>query len=324
MSQEFRLDRFESRRAELKGRVRVTPLICSDELSASTGCPVHLKAESLQITHAFKIRAAYGALLPRLDEARRRGVVTGSSGNFAQGLAFAGRELGVPVTVVMLEKSAPYKVDATRRLGAEVVFCPNDFAQRPIWVERIHREQGKLALSSYDDVETILGNGSLALEIVEQCPDVDVVLAPTSGGGLLAGVAAVIKQARPQAKVYGVQPEVIPAVKRSLERGEPTEVPNATSVADGIVANKPGKITFPLIQKYVDDVLLVSEREIVEAMAESFVQEKLVVEPAGAVTVAALRRYGNPARARRNIVAILSGGNVEPKRFLELVGSVSH
>jgi threonine dehydratase len=135
-------------------------------------------------------------------------------------------------------------------------------------------------------------------------------------------VAAVIKQARPQAKVFGVQPEVIPAVKRSLERGELTEVPNATSVADGIVANKPGKITFPLIQKFVDDVLLVSEQEIVAAMAQLFAQDKLVVEPAGALTVAALRRYGNPAGAGRNIVAVLSGGNVEPKRFLKLVGSL--
>lgn len=299
--------------------MRVTPLVLSDGLSAATGCSVFLKAESVQTTHSFKIRAAYGTLLPRLEEARRRGVVTGSSGNFAQGLAYAGRELGVPVTVVMLEQSAPYKVEATRRLGAEVVFCPNDFAQRPVWVERIHREQGKLALSSYDDEDTILGNGSLALEIVEPCPDVDVVLAPASGGGLLAGVAAVIKQARPKAKVYGVQPEVIPAMKRSLERGEVTEVRNATSVADGIVANKPGQITFPLIQKYVDDVLLVSEREIVEAMAQLFVQDKLVIEPAGALTVAALRRYGNPAPGGRNIVAVLSGGNVEPKRFLELV-----
>lgn len=323
MAPNFELQRFAARRAELGNNVRATPLIFSDAISGPTSCSVYLKAESLQITHAFKIRAAYGALLPRLEEARKRGVVTGSSGNFAQGLAYAGRELGVPVTVVMLEQSVPYKVEATRRLGAKVVFCPNDFAQRPVWVERIHREQGKLALSSYDDEETILGNGSLALEVLEQCSEVDVVLAPASGGGLLAGVAAVIKQARPQAKVYGVQPEVIPAVKRSLERGELTAVPNATSVADGIVANKPGKITFPLIQKYVDDVLLVREQEIVEAMAHLFVHEKLVVEPAGALTVAALRRYGNPARAGRNIVAILSGGNVEPKRFLELVGSVS-
>jgi threonine dehydratase len=323
MAPDFGLRRFEATRAELGARVRVTPLVPAEGLRASTGCSVYLKAESLQITHAFKIRAAYGALLPRLEDARKRGVVTGSSGNFAQGLAYAGRELGVPVTVVMLERSASYKVEATKRLGAEVVFCPNDFAQRPVWVERIQREQGKLALSSYDDEETILGNGSLALEIVEQCPEADVVLAPASGGGLLAGVAAVIKQRRPQAKVYGVQPEVIPAMKRSLERGEPTEVPNAESVADGIAANKPGKVTFPIIRKYVDDVLLVSEREIVEAMAHLFEQDKLVVEPAGAVAVAALRRYGNPAHAGRNIVAILSGGNVEPKRFQELVDSVT-
>jgi len=132
MAPKFALQQFEARHAELGARVCVTPLVFSDGISGSTGCSTYLKAESLQITHSFKIRAAYGTLLPRLEEARKCGVVTGSSGNFAQGLAYAGRELGVPVTVVMLERSTPYKVEATRRLGAEVVFCPNDFAQRPI------------------------------------------------------------------------------------------------------------------------------------------------------------------------------------------------
>jgi len=200
----FTLEDFEQARALLGGRVRETPLLFSDALSAASGHEVYLKAECFQLTHSFKIRAALGGLLPQLEEARRRGVVTGSSGNFAQGIAYAGRALGVPVTVVMLERSAPNKVEAARRLGAEIVFCPNDFAARGKTVERLSREQGKLIVHSFDDAGTIRGNGTLGFELLEQLPALDTVLVPTSGGGLLSGVAAVIKQCRPQVEVYGV------------------------------------------------------------------------------------------------------------------------
>ena len=315
----FTTQEFSRTREELADRVRVTPLVRSDALTAAVGAEVSLKLESLQLTHSFKVRGAYGALLPRLEEARRCGVVTGSSGNFAQGIAYAARELGVKVTVVMLERSAPYKVEAARRLGAEIVFCPNDFSQRAQWVERIHREQGKLILHSYDDEHTIRGNGSLGFEIVEQLPDVDAVLVPTSGGGLLAGLAAVVKQLRHQVKVYGVQPENLPAMKVSLEKGERTRVEITPSMADGIVADVPGQLNFPLIQKYVDDVFLVSEEEIARAVAHLFLQEKLVVEPSGALTVAALQRYWPRGGGEKKIVAVLSGGNVQFERLVEIV-----
>jgi threonine dehydratase len=315
----FTLEEFRHTRSDLSGRVRVTPLVASDGLSAHAGGQVFLKAESLQLTHSFKIRGAYGALLPRLDEARRCGAVTGSSGNFAQGLAYAARELGVRVTVVMLERSAPYKVEAARRLGAEIVFCPSDFARRAETVERLAHEQGKLILHSYDDEHTIRGNGSLGFEILEQLPEVDAVLAPCSGGGLLAGVAAVVKQLRPQVKVYGVQPERLPAMRVSRERGERTRVEVTPSVADGIVADIPGQLNFPLIEKYADDILLVSDEEIVRAMAHLFLQEKLIAEPSGALTVAALQRYWPARGTGQKVVAVLSGGNVEFERLVGLV-----
>ncbi|MBI4466999.1 MAG: threonine/serine dehydratase [Acidobacteria bacterium] len=319
----FTLKEFEEVRAGLRDRVRITPLLSSDSLSAQTGHRVYLKAESFQLTHSFKIRAAYGGLLPRLAEARRRGVVTGSSGNFAQGIAYAGRELGVAVTVVMLERSAPYKVEAARCLGAEIVFCPNEFSERVAMVERIHREQGKLIVHSFDDEGTICGNGTLGFELVEQLPEVEVVLVPTSGGGLLAGVAAVVKQLRPQVAVYGVQPENMRSMKVSLEKGAPTYAPTKPSVADGLVAACPGQLTFPLVRQYVEDVLLVSEEEIVRAVAHLLEPEKLVIEPSGAVGVAALLRHLRGKQPPRTIAVVLTGGNVEPGRLMDLVRSAS-
>ncbi len=319
----FRIEQFEETRARLREKLRLTPLLYSDSLSAVSGGQVYLKAESLQRTGSFKLRAAYGGLLPRLEEARRRGAVTGSSGNFAQGLAYAGRELGVQVTVVMLERSARYKVEATRRLGAEVVFCANEFAERTARVERIHREQGKVLVHSFDDEGAIRGNGTLGLELVEQLPELDAVLVPASGGGLLSGVAAVVKQLRPQAKVYGVQPEHVPSMRVSREKGEPTYVETRPSVADGIVAACPGRLTFALVQQYVEDILLVSESEIVQAVVHLLDREKLVVEPSGALGVAALRRHLSGQIAGRKVVVVLTGGNVEPARLAEMVRSAS-
>lgn len=318
----FTLGEFEQARAALRERVRVTPLIYSDALGAASGHQVYLKAENLQLTHSFKIRAAYGGLLPELERARQHGVVTGSSGNFAQAIAYVGRELGVRVTVVMLERSAPNKVEAARRLGAEVVFCGNDFAERAAAVERIRREQGKVLVHSFDGEGTICGNGTLGFELREQLPDAELVLVPVSGGGLLAGVAAVLKQSGSRARIYGVEPEVKPSMKTSLERGEPTSVPNAATIADGLVATRPGHLTFALAQKYVDGMLAVSEEEIAEATVRLLEEEKLVVEPSGAVGAAALVRHLAGKTPSQKVVLVLSGGNVELGRLAELAQTV--
>ncbi|MBI4461882.1 MAG: threonine/serine dehydratase [Acidobacteria bacterium] len=315
----FTLNEFVEMRARLRERVRATPLLYSDALSALTGNQVYLKAENLQRTHSFKLRAAYGGLLPKLEAARRHGVVTGSSGNFAQAIAYAGRELGARVTVVMFERSAANKVEATRQLGAEVVFCANDFSLRTATVERIVREQGKLLVHSFDDEGVIVGNGSLGFELLEQIPDADVLLVPVSGGGLISGTAAVLRQSGSRARIYGVQSEANPSMKVSLARGEPTQLPDAVTVADGLIATRPGRLTFGLVQQYVDDILLVSEEEIVAATVRLLEEEKLVVEPSGAVGVAALLRHLAGKIQKQKIVAVLSGGNIETSRLVELV-----
>lgn len=312
---------FEQTRAALRAKVRVTPLLFSDALSARTGHKVYLKAENLQLTHSFKIRAAYGGLLPKLEAARKYGVVTGSSGNFAQAIAYACREQGVRVTVVMLERSAPNKVEAARRLGAEVVFCANDFSVRTQTVEHIRQEHNQVLVHSFDDEGTIRGNGTLGFELLEQLADADAVLVPVSGGGLLAGVAAALKQSGARAKVYGVEPEIKPAMKISLERGEPTTIlpqGGTVSIADGLVATRPGNLTFQLARQYVDGILVVSEEEIAEATVRLLAEDKLVVEPSGATTVAALVRYFSRQPPPQKMVAVLSGGNVELGRLLEI------
>ena len=318
----FTLEAFRGTRAALREKIVTTPLLFSDSLSAMTDAQVHLKAESFQRTHSFKLRGAYGTLLPRIEEARAKGVVAGSSGNFAQGLAYACRELEVPARVVMLERSAPNKVEAARRLGAEIEFCANDFSERIATVERIHRETGRLLIHSYDDAGTIRGNGTAGLELIEQLPDLDVVLAPTSGGGLLAGVSATVRQLRPEAKVYGVQPEANPSMKVSLEKGEPTTIQPEFSIADGLIANRPGRLNFGLIQEYVEDVLLVTDREIRQAVVHLLEHEKLVIEPSGAAAVAALLRHLRGKVEGKNVVVMLSGGNLDQARLARIVDEV--
>jgi threonine dehydratase len=245
----FSLAKFAEMYELLREKIRKTSLIYSDYLSELTGHEVYLKTENLQLTHSFKIRSAYGGLLPKLDEARKHGAVTGSSGNFAQSIAFAGRNLGVHITVVMMERSAPNKVEKARSLGADVVFCPNDFSKRLEIVKQLSEEQGKVLVHSFDDEGTIRGNGSLGFELLEQMPDVHAVLIPTSGGGLLAGVAAVMKQSGARARILGVQTEAIPSLKVSLERGELTTVADADTIADGLVSTRPGRLNFELIRR---------------------------------------------------------------------------
>jgi threonine dehydratase len=306
----FTLQAFAEMNEMLDRKIRRTPLIYSDYFSELSGHDVYLKAENLQILHSFKVRSAYGGLLPKLEAARKMGVVTSSSGNFAQSIAFAGRDLGVQVTVVMMERSAKNKVEVARRLGAEVVFCPNDFSERLEIVEKLSKEQGKLIVHSFDDEGTIRGNGTLGFDLLQQLPDADVVVIPTSGGGLLAGVSAVMKQSGSRARILGAQTEAIPSLKVSLDRGEPTTVPNAPTIADGLVGTRPGRLNFDLVKQYVDDVLLVSDDDIIQATVRLIGEDKLVVEPSGAAGVAAFVRHPIKATGRLKIVLVLTGGNV--------------
>jgi threonine dehydratase len=272
---------------------------------------LHLKCESLQVTGAYKIRAACNMLGSLDAPARARGVVLTSSGNFAQAFAYAGREIGVPICVVMLDGTSPYKVAATREHGAEVVFCGTDALARQPSVERIAAERGMTAIDTWEEAPIIAGHASIGLEILEQLPDVEQVLVPVSSGGIAAGIATAIKLSRPEVQVVGVQPERANAAYVSLEAGAPTAIDYWDSIADGLSARRPGERPFAHLQAYLDRIVLVSEADIGRAFETLLWRGKLLAEPAGAVASAAY--LAGKVDTEPRTVATVTGGNLTPE-----------
>ena len=279
--------------------------------------PVYIKLESRNPTGAFKVRPALNAVLADFEQAKAKGIVTSSSGNFAQAVAWAAREYGLSAQIVMMRSASEYKRRRTEELGAEVVLCDDSYASRWETTYRIERETGRLLLHPYDAVNTIAGDGTIGLELLEQLPGDFTILCPVSGGGLISGIASVVKTERPDCRVYGVQPEQNPSMHRSLQAGEPTEIVPGRSMADALTVAKPGTLTFGLIQATVEGVLLVSEESIAGAVKYLWEVEKLVGEPGGSVGVAACldgQRTGDGP-----LVLILSGGNLSAQGFGQLV-----
>lgn len=307
MSATVTLDQVRAAAETIRPFIHRTPLLPAPDLSRRCGGQVFLKAESLQVTGSFKIRAAINSVL-NLRSRDIQGVVASSSGNFAQALAHAGSLLGVPVTIVMEQRSSPWKVVRTRQYGAEVVFCENNFPSRDRTVEALAKERRLVPLHPYNAPEVIAGNGSIGLEILAELSDPDLVLVPASGGGLISGIAVALKELRPSSRVIGVQAETSNAAYLSFRRGEIVTLEAPVTIADGLRAS-PKEVTFCHIQKYVDDFVLVSEDEIRRAVLFLLEQGKLLVEPSGAVAVAALLA-GKVSCDGRNVVAILSGGNM--------------
>ena len=307
-------------RGRLNPYLRTTPLVFSEALSRATGNRVWLKLESLQPTGAFKVRPALNGMLANLDKARKAGVIASSSGNFAQAVAYAARELGVSAQIVMMKKSSPFKIEGTRRLGGEVVLCENTFKDRWDTTFRLERESGRLLLHPYDSEETIAGDATIGLELAEQLDSDFTVLVPISGGGLIAGIASAIKVERPGCTVIGVQPSANGSMKESMEQGSRVTVTPGPSMADALVVATPGERTFAIVQKLVADVVLVEEAEIAIAVRTLAVEQKLIAEPGGAVGVAALLA-GRVQPTGRDVVCILSGGNIQPGKLAELLAA---
>jgi threonine dehydratase len=291
----------------LAGVVAPTPIANSRALSELCGGPVLLKCENLQRTGSFKIRGAY-TRIARLDAGERaRGVVAASAGNHAQGVALAAQALGVRATVFMPERAALPKVDATRGYGATVhlvgATVDESLAQASAFAERT----GAVFVHPFDHVDVIAGQGTVGLEIVEQCPDVATVLVPTGGGGLLGGVAAALPDG---VRVVGVQAEGAAAWPPSLVAQAPTALPVMRTLADGIAVGRPGDVTFPQVTALVDEILTVDDDALSRALLHCLERAKLIVEPAGAAAVAALLEH--PRRFATPVVAVLSGGNIDP------------
>ena len=276
---------------------------------------LYFKAENLQPTGAFKLRGAYNKISSLSLEERSRGVVAHSSGNHAQAVAYAARSLDVRAVIVMPRGAARVKLDATTAFGAEVVLVGDDSAERTHKAEKLAAEHGYVPVPPYDDETLITGQGTVGLEILKDLPDVETVLVPVSGGGLISGVAAALKLSRPEVRVIGVEPELAADARASLKSGRLVEFPAeqaGRTIADGLRVRKLGDAPFEHVRVFVDDIIAVSEDEILEAMRRLVLRVRLVAEPSGAVSFAAYLFHRDELPPTRNNVAVVSGGNVEP------------
>ena len=299
----------EVARDALPSVVRRTPVLPLAPKPCDTGREkLFLKAECLQVTGAYKVRAAFNVIRSLSELERKRGIVLASSGNFAQAFAFAGVQMSVSVVVVMLDQTSAYKVSATQELGAEVVFCGRDALNRQPTVESIASDRNMTAIDTWEYPPVVVGHGSIGLEVIEDVPEVRQILVPVSSGGVAAGIATAVKLSSPGVKVIGVQPEGANAYFLSREVGRPVTLNRWDSIADGLSARFPGTYPFHHLQEYLDDVVLVSEKDIGEAFRSLLYRGKLLVEPAGAVAAAAFLT----GKVDQNCmtVAAVTGGNV--------------
>ncbi len=307
----------QAARARLPAAIRRTPIVPISRDSAEIGNEhLFVKCENLQVTGAYKVRAAF-TMLDRLSpEARAKGVVLASSGNFAQAFAYAGRLMNVPIAVVMLDRTSSYKVNATKGHGAEVIFCGTDAAARQPTVERVARERGMTAIDTWEEYWITAGHASIGAEICEDFPDVQQVLVPVSSGGVAGGTAAAVKLLRPDVKCIGVQPERANAAYVSRQAGKPTAIDYWDSIADGLSAIRPGELPFRHLQTYLDDIVLVSEPEIGRAFETLLMRGKLLGEAAGVVASAAF--LAGKVDTGLKTVAALTGGNLTAETMQKL------
>jgi threonine dehydratase len=312
---------FAEARERLRGAVLHTPLV---RLSSVTDAVAYLKAESLQPIGSFKLRGAFNAVSQLSETQRRRGVITYSSGNHGQGVAYAARAFGVPAIIVMPSNAPEIKRQATTALGALIVDVGPASSERRERAEALASEHGYAIIPPYDDAAIIAGQGTCGLEILADCPEVDLVLAPVGGGGLLSGVAAAIRQQRPECRVIGVEPELAGDAAASLRQGKIvqfTAEQTTRTLADGLRTQSLGDLNFAHIQRYVEHVVTVTEPEIEQAMRHIASDARLIAEPSGAVATAALLFHAHELPPHRNVVAIISGGNAEPATLLRVLGT---
>ena len=316
-------DVYRARRA-IGGIVRRTPLVPSPALSARTGAAVHLKLETMQDTGAFKIRGATNKLMSLSSAERQRGVVTVSTGNHGRAVATAARRLGVRAAVCMSSLVPDNKVAAIRALGADVRIVGRNQDEAEVEAERLAAEHGMVMISPFDDALIIAGQGTIGLELMEDLPDLDTVLVPVSGGGLIGGIALAVKAAAPEARVIGVSMDRGPAMYHSQKAGKPVLIEEQPSLADSLGGGigMDNRHTFELVRDFVDELLLVGEEQIAAAMVHAFREERLVVEGAAAVGIAALLN-GLAGDLGDTVAVVVSGGNVDMDKFASIVGDAT-
>lgn len=302
----------------LKGIINETPLQFSQTFSEMCGFPVYLKPENLQKTGSYKIRGAYNKISSLSEEEKKLGVMTASAGNHAQGLSYAAKMAGIKATVFMPKTAPIAKVEATKRYQANVVIAGNNFDETTEQALNWQKENGSMFISPFNDDYIIAGQGTVGLEILEEINDISNVIVPIGGGGLISGLSIAMKTINPNIKIIGVQAEGSPALYKSYKEGKLVNVPYSQTIADGINIKKPVERTFNIIKKYVDDVVTVDDEEISEAMIYLLERCKLVVEPSGAVGLAALIHKKSPNLSGKTVI-VISGGNVDIKMIDSIV-----
>ena len=305
--------------ARISGKVRRTPLLRGDKLDSLWGAEVYFKPENLQLTGSFKIRGATNKILSLADEERARGIIASSSGNHAQDVAYAARTLGIKATLVLPENAPRSKVEGCKNLGAEVILHGFGSIERYNKLYEIQAEKGYTLVHSYNDPDLIAGQGTAGLEIMEDLPDVDTVVVPLGGGGLLAGVAAAVKETRPGVRVVGVEPANIQRYAESRKAGRPVKVEMGATLADGLMITVTGENNYPLIEKYVDEIVPASDDFIRKALMEIVFKAKLLVEPSAAVGVAAALQGSFKVKPGEKICYFLSGGNIDPEKLADFI-----
>ncbi len=303
----------------IAGRVRETPLLPAGELSRRAGARVLLKAENLQVTGSFKARGATNVIRRLPEEALRCGVVAPSAGNHAQAVAYAARDAGAEAVLVMPEEAPLAKVAAVRQYGGEVRLYGGTYDDAQAEARRLSEEEGRTLVQAFDAPEVVAGQGTVGLEVADRAPDVRLLVVPLGGGGLAAGAAIAVKARVPEARVVGVQAEACAPYIDSLAAHRPIGARSANTICDGIAVKRPGDFTLPLVDRYVDDVVTVSDDEVAQAMVLLLERSKLVVEGAGAVAVAALLQGRVEAPAEGEVCAVLSGGNVDASLLSECI-----
>ena len=310
------LERFKAARSVLQGVILETNLIHSPALSRGCGNNVYLKPENMQITGAYKIRGAYYKISTMSDEDKQRGLITASAGNHAQGVAYAAQAAGVRATIVMPTTTPLVKVNNTKDYGATVLLHGETFDDAAAKAMQLSKDEGLTYIPPFNDLDVATGQGTIAYEIFQALPDVDVILVPIGGGGLAAGVSTLAKLLNPNVKIIGVEPSGAASMKASLDAGHVVTLPTVSTIADGVAVKTPGDLVFPYIQSNVDHIITIDDSELVDAFLEVMEKHKMVVENAGLLTVAALRHLDCKDQ---NVVSVLSGGNMDVITMSSLV-----
>ena len=308
---------FTTAREHLKSVLLPTHLIYSPLFSEESGNKIYIKPENLQKTGAFKIRGAYNKILKLTEEEKKRGVIASSAGNHAQGVAYAARELGIKAVIVMPKTTPLIKVQSTKKYGAEVVLYGDVYDDAYQKAKELEEKEGYVFVHPFNDPDVLEGQGTIALEILEELPNTDVIVVPIGGGGLISGIACAAKQLKPDIKIVGVEPSGAASATEALKKNKLVSLPEANTIADGTAVKRIGELNFEYIKKYVDEVVTVDDYELTEVFLLLAEKHKLIAENSGGLPLAALKKLTDRGK---NVVPVVSGGNIDVLMISSMIG----